>query len=93
MESIVQENGKLRSMKRITKKKFVKKIQNLTVVPIITGDENLIEELYIDSLSLVSLIVNLEKDYGVEIYDDLLLKAGNSLTTNELFKLISVKKS
>lgn len=80
-------------MKRITKKKFVKKIQNLTVVPIITGDENLIEELYIDSLSLVSLIVNLEKDYGVEIYDDLLLKAGNSLTTNELFKLISVKKS
>lgn len=49
-------------MRKITRNKFIKNIQKLTVVPIITGDENLIEDLYIDSLSLVSLIVNLEKN-------------------------------
>ncbi|MFP7421361.1 phosphopantetheine-binding protein [Streptococcus ruminicola] len=79
-------------MRKIAKKKFVKRIQELTVVPIITGDENLIDDLYIDSLSLVSLIVNLEKDYEVEIYDDLLLKKGKNLTTNELFRLINLRK-
>lgn len=79
-------------MKTISKKSFVKKIQNLTVVPIITGDENLIEDLYIDSLSLVSLIVNLERDHKVEIYEDLLLKEGKNLTVNELFRLIGPRK-
>lgn len=80
-------------MRKITRNKFIKNIQKLTVVPIITGDENLIEDLYIDSLSLVSLIVNLEKKYEIELYDDLLIEAGNSLTANELFKLISAKRS
>ncbi|MCE2059478.1 acyl carrier protein [Streptococcus thermophilus] len=80
-------------MRKITRNKFIKNIQKLTVVPIITGDENLIEDLYIDSLSLVSLIVNLEKKYEIELYDDLLIEAGNSLTANELFKLINVKRS
>lgn len=80
-------------MRKITRKKFIKNVQKLTVVPIITGDENLIEDLYIDSLSLVSLIVNLEKEYEIELYDDLLIEAGNSLTANELFKLINVKRS
>ena len=79
-------------MKTISKKSFVKKIQNLTVVPIITGDENLIEDLYIDSLILVSLIVNLERDHKVEIYEDLLLKEGKNLTVNELFRLIGPRK-
>ncbi|MCE2061224.1 hypothetical protein GPU13_09530, partial [Streptococcus thermophilus] len=63
-------------MRKITRNKFIKNIQKLTVVPIITGDENLIEDLYIDSLSLVSLIVNLEKKYEIELYDDLLIEAG-----------------
>ena len=80
-------------MRKITRNKFIKNIQKLTVVPILTGDENLIEDLYIDSLSLVSLIVNLEKKYEIELYDDLLIEAGNSLTANELFKLINVKRS
>lgn len=77
-------------MKRLNKLKFKKIVQKLTVVPVITGEEKLVDDLYIDSLSIISLIVNIEKNYNIYLPDDL-LSVNHSVTVNELFELINSK--
>ncbi|EAF9633009.1 TPA: hypothetical protein LWI48_002878, partial [Listeria monocytogenes] len=52
-----------------TKKKFYKIIQELTIVKIKTGEEMIIKDLCLDSLSIIQLITMVEKEFNIQLAD------------------------
>lgn len=70
-----------------TKKKFYKIIQELTIVKIKTGDEMIIADLYLDSLSIIQLITMIEKEFNIQLADDF-LTFKKDLSVNEFYSIL-----
>ncbi|EAD3047238.1 hypothetical protein D7105_14790, partial [Listeria monocytogenes] len=67
-----------------TKKKFYKIIQELTIVKIKTGEEMIIKDLCLDSLSIIQLITMVEKEFNIQLADDF-LTVQNDISVNEFY--------
>lgn len=80
-------------LKKLNRFLFIRKIQKLTIIPIETGNEKLIEDLCIDSLSIVSLLVNLENEYKIEIFDEIMDEIDSDISVNTLFDIVFRKKN
>lgn len=65
---------------------ILRSVAEITEDLVITSEQNLRNELGVDSLKLMDLIVNLESEYSIELSDDV---SANVATVEELWLAVS----